>query len=216
MAADFSGKRNPLTILVGVFWVVGMLAGCAIPDKNECVHADWKNIGFEDGARGYPGARIGNHRKACAKYGVAPDPAQYEAGRRMGLEQWCLPRNGYRLGTQGKIYNGVCPRTLEPAFVEAINQGRALLAYENEVRKQNLQLKQTHAELDALGQDIKSMAAEMASAGVSPRRRLKLLKEMRKLEAAQRQFADDIADMEQTLEDMRANLERIRAENPFR
>ncbi len=195
--------------------VAAAVYGCATLDKAECINADWKSIGFEDGARGYKGSHIGRHRKACAQHGVAPDHDLYEAGRQQGLLEWCTPHNGYRLGTQGKHYNGVCPNTLAARFMEALDQGRAVNAYGKELKKQEGQLKKMVVELDAMDEDIKAMEAELVRDDVSPRRRMKLLNEIRHLEEDQRYLMNDIEDMEQTLDDMRNNLTRMRADNPF-
>lgn len=192
-----------------------LLSGCATLSKNECLNADWKSIGYEDGARGYPVTRIGAHRKSCAKHGVAPNLDQYEAGRNQGLDVWCTPRNGYKIGTNGGRYNGVCPQSLEPPFMEAINQGRAVFAYANEVKAQKKEIKKAYEELDAIDKDLQAMEAELVSDGVSPLRRRKLLQDIRKLEGDQSYFLVNIQEMEQSLEDMQANLDRMRAENPY-
>lgn len=197
-------------------FVVIMLWGCATLDESECIHADWQSIGYEDGARGFKTSHIGRHRQACAKYGISPDFDLYERGRRKGLLEWCTPRNGYRLGPRGKSYNGVCPQELAPAFMAAISRGRALRDYENEVKKQAARLKQMVIKRDAIDEDIKVLEAELVSDGVSPRRRMKLLDEIRHLEDDQRHIVRDIEDMGLTLEDMQANLKRMRSNHPYR
>jgi hypothetical protein len=40
---------------------------------DECAVSDWRAIGFEDGSQGYTSDRLGDHRKACAKHGMAPN-----------------------------------------------------------------------------------------------------------------------------------------------
>ena len=55
------------------------LNGCASMNADECVMSDWQTICFEDGARGYTMDRLGQHRKACAKHGVAPDLRAYQS-----------------------------------------------------------------------------------------------------------------------------------------
>jgi hypothetical protein len=192
-----------------------LLCGCATMNKNECRHADWKTIGFEDGARGYTGTRIGRHRKACAGYGVAPDVDLYESGRRQGLLEWCRPHTGYRLGIQGKHYNGVCPGDLEADFLAALEQGRAVHAYGTQVKKQEDRLKQTIAQMAAMDEDLHAKEAALISNDASPRRRMTLLQEIRRLEAEQRDLKADIDDMALTLNDMRKNLDRMRKNNPY-
>jgi hypothetical protein len=199
------------------FLLISMLtlAGCATLDKNECLNADWQTIGFEDGAKGYAATRIRSHRKACAKHGVAPDFETYEAGRLKGLEQWCKPRNGYYLGVRGERYNGVCPDYLVPAFVEALNLGRALYEYEKQVKKHESELRKMNAALETMDEDILALEDEMVSDGVSPRRRLKLLDEIRMLEDDRSLQVNDIAEMEHALNDMRTNLELMRTDHPY-
>jgi hypothetical protein len=200
------------------WWAVVFVVfcGCATLDKSECINADWQSIGYEDGARGYKTSHIGRHRRACAKHGITPDFDLYERGRRQGLLEWCTPRNGYRLGTQGKVYNGVCPPASAPAFMKAISQGRAFRDYENEVKKQDGRLEKMVAEQVSIDRDINALEAELIRDGISPRRRMKLLEEIRQLEQDQRYLISDIEDMEQTLEDMQANLEQMRSNNPYR
>ena len=58
--------------LAGIVCVVSLLglSGCATMSAEECATGDWHMIGFEDGSMGYTVDRLGQHRKACAKYGV--------------------------------------------------------------------------------------------------------------------------------------------------
>jgi hypothetical protein len=192
-----------------------VLGGCATLDKNECLTADWRSIGYEDGAKGYQASRIGSHRKACAKHGIAPDFEQYESGRRQGLNEWCTPRIGYQQGVQGRAYNGVCPSHLEGSFVKAHAYGRDVYTYASEIKRQEKILKQMYADLDTLNVDLKSMEQELIRPGVSPRRRLQLLSEMRRMEADHNLILVDISDMEHTLEDMHAHLALLKENNRY-
>ncbi len=193
--------------------VLLLAAGCASMGKNECLHADWQTIGYEDGSRGYPGTRIGEHRKACAEHGVTPNLAAYEAGRQKGLAQWCTPRNGYRLGLRGKRYNGVCPQPLDGPFVEALEQGRAVYGYEKQVKKAKQELDGMYKDLEDMEVDLQAKEAELISDGVSPRRRVRLLYEIRQLEADRALFLNDIEDMEKQVADMNANLANMKSES---
>ena len=105
-----------------------LLAGCstATLNKDECRTVDWRTLGYEDGVAGRSGERIGQHRQACAEYGIAPDLDAYRAGREAGLREFCQPHNGYRAGVNGTPYYDSCPADLAPAFVEAYESGRAL------------------------------------------------------------------------------------------
>ncbi|MEZ5893062.1 MAG: DUF2799 domain-containing protein [Parvularculaceae bacterium] len=60
-----------------------MLGGCAGGlSKEECLVADWRAIGYEDGARGAPASAVSSHRQACARKPASrPTCAGYLAGR---------------------------------------------------------------------------------------------------------------------------------------
>ena len=101
--------------------------------KEECRTVDWRTIGYEDGVAGHSGERIGEHRRACAEYGVTPDLNAYRAGREEGLREYCQPHNGYRAGVTGAPYYDSCPPELAPAFVTAYQSGRELYVRERRV-----------------------------------------------------------------------------------
>jgi hypothetical protein len=198
------------TLLVGL-----ALNACTTLNKDECLHADWFSIGYEDGARGYKTSRIGQHRQACARHGVAPDFETYEKGRRQGLAEWCTPRNGYVMGAAGRRYNGVCPNDLEPDYLEAFNQGKAVYAYQKQIRVQRLAVEKMHTDLDALDKDIDAMETERSGQGVSPRRRKALAAEIRGRKEDRRLLLDQISDAEHTVDAMQHNLLRMKAQNPY-
>jgi hypothetical protein len=102
------------------------LYGCATMNQSECQTADWRTIGYEDGAAGYPAERIADHRRACAKYGISPNLDAYEAGRAQGLVTYCQPSNAFQVGVNGGGYGGVCPAPMDSAFRAAFQSGHEL------------------------------------------------------------------------------------------
>ena len=117
---------------LAIGWIA--LSGCsATMSRDECRAVDWRTIGYEDGVAGQPGDRIGQHRKACAEYGITPNLDAYQAGRAAGLREYCQPHNGYRVGSQGYTYYGACPADLSAAFIEAYDAGHKLYVRERRV-----------------------------------------------------------------------------------
>ena len=125
-------------------------------DREECLTVDWLTLGFEDGAAGYSGDRIGQHRKACAKHGVTPDLEAYHAGREEGLREYCVPANGFKLGSRGGSYAGICPFDLEPSFEGAYESGRQLYTLES-------RLSDVNGELYTKGRDLQKAEATIAT-----------------------------------------------------
>ena len=101
-----------------------VLAGCASLNKNQCLNADWYAVGLEDGALGRPLERLGDHRRACADYNVAPQTERYLAGRNEGLKTFCNYERGYSNGRAGYAYVPVC--AAESGFSAGYQRGREL------------------------------------------------------------------------------------------
>lgn len=144
------GKLFFLSLVVTVF-----LSSCATLKKEECLTANWYQIGFEDGTRGYDASRVGQHRKACSKYNVAPDFDLYQQGRDQGLINYCTPHKGYQLGLSGRHYNGVCSGPMEAEFQTAYNIGRDIYLFDR-------QIKQEEREQDKRDKDIKEIEDRIA------------------------------------------------------
>ena len=116
----FSGYLK-LVVILGLLTV---LSSCATMKKEECFTADWYQIGYEDGSKGFLTSRIAKHRKACSKYDITPDLETYLNGRARGLEEYCTPYNGYQLGVWGLPYMNQCWGEMEDLFLNAYNRGK--------------------------------------------------------------------------------------------
>lgn len=103
-----------------------VLPGCASLDRDECRSADWYAIGLEDGARGRAVERLGDHRRACAEHGIAPQTDRYLAGREQGLKTFCTYERGFEHGRSGQRYTGGCPATMAASFQSGYQLGREL------------------------------------------------------------------------------------------
>ena len=200
-----------ITFISGLF----VLSGCATLGKDECLNADWRTIGYEDGAHGYPASRIGSHREDCAKHGVTPDFNRYEQGRLEGLREYCTPQKGYGLGTSGRQYNYVCPRDLESTFLKGYYQGKNVHAAQIQFKGQEADLKKMHDELRAVDKNLHDYETELVHDDIGPRRRKKLLEEFKILTEQRRYILDEIVQQEALLEDSRQNLREIMAQNPY-
>ncbi len=113
--------RHMAVVLMLVLFVSACSSGLS---KEECLLADWRQIGFEDGSQGRDLAMIASHRKSCAKAGVAPDLDRYELGHKKGVVSWCVYDKGLAHGSRGKSYNGICPSSLEANFLAGFNLGQ--------------------------------------------------------------------------------------------
>jgi hypothetical protein len=171
------------------------LSGCASMSADECTMSDWRTIGFEDGAQGYTADRLGNHRKACAKHGVAPDFDAYQTGRSEGLRQFCQPSRGFNLGAAGGRYNGVCPGDMEPDFVDAFNTGHQLYNLRASVNSANYQISAKRAELDRSEKRILEAELLLIARDTTTEDRILLLAELKDLSERTGQLEAEIVEL---------------------
>lgn len=155
--------------------------GCASMSADECVASDWYTIGFEDGSRGYTATRLGDHRKACAKHGIAPDLTAYRAGHEEGVRDFCKPSRGFRLGSGGGNYNGVCSAELEPAFLDAYNSGYHLYSLRSQVDSVSYQIRAREGELETTRTRIRETEAALISRETPMEERVLLLADLKEL-----------------------------------
>ena len=147
-----------------LFVVVGLglaLSGCASLSEQDCQIGDWQGIGVVDGRAGYTADKLNAHKKACSKYGVAPDVSAYMAGRTLGLQSYCTPISGFEQGREGKRYRGVCPITTEENFKVGYSLGSQLYsANESASEAQSdvweIQRRINRLEKEGRGKDCKS------------------------------------------------------------
>ena len=148
------------------------LAACsATLSKDECRNVDWRTVGYEDGVAGRSPQRIGEHRKACAEYGIKPDLDAYQAGRAQGLREFCQPHNGYRAGVSGQPYYDGCPPELEAAFLTEYDAGRKLYLLERRVSDADEQIAYNRAEIARLEGRATGSAFEALNEAATPEAR---------------------------------------------
>ena len=183
------------------------LSGCASMSADECLTVDWATIGFEDGSRGYTADRLGTHRKACAKHGVAADLAAYQRGHAQGIEAFCQPGRGFNFGVNGGGYRGVCPAHLEQEFLEAYSAGHKLYSLRSSLNTANSLIHSKEAEIDNAEKRIAAAQLEMISDESTSEQRVQLLVELKdlaerigELEAEIKQLVADRARIEQELQ----------------
>ena len=59
--------------LITATLMTSALAGCATMSPEECLRANWEEVGYNDAVEGYPVSRSLEHRKACASAVVIVD-----------------------------------------------------------------------------------------------------------------------------------------------
>jgi hypothetical protein len=183
--------------------------------KDQCAAANWTTVGFEDGLQGWPADRIGAHRVACARFNVTPDLAAYLAGRDQGLAEYCLPKNGFRVGLQGAGYANVCSGPTEAAFVDGYRAGRQIHAARSELRSTQSSLRSAR---DALGHTEAAMTtvtAELVLPGVASDRRAFLATELVRLTQERTELIARIDVLMQRTQRLALSVRDLERQSPY-
>ena len=169
-----------------------IFSSCATLNKSECLTADWQMIGLEDGTKGRTATYLGQHRKACAEYGVTPDLTLYQSGHQAGLVQFCTEHMGFLQGKQGKKYNGVCPAGYTDDFLEGYNRGRELYVLHSDINRMHSQVKTKQTDLTRLNQKIQVVEYKLISGASTSGQRQSLVQDLTELQTRKGQLESKI------------------------
>ena len=162
--------------------VLLLLASCATLSPEQCQNADWRQIGYADGANGFPASRIQDHASACAKAGARPDMEAYLSGRMDGLISYCQPENGFDVGRRGAADNaGDCAPHVRAAFLQNYRQGREVNALESQIGSLRGNLENERREMRRREDRVEDIRQELRRPNISAERRSSLLGEMERL-----------------------------------
>lgn len=205
--ADPCRNISIIIILVMIF------TGCATLKKDECLTADWYQIGFEDGIKGYPVSRISKHRKACSKYEVTPDLQVYLDGRNKGLKEYCTPHNGYLLGVRGHLYQNQCQSQSDSGFLEAYNRGKDVYNFKRRLKNEEAIVKRFKKKWVELNDELSSKEGELSKNCLNQQDCKYALDEIRFLEDEMNALDHDIWQKENQIQGMREALADMENQN---
>ncbi len=127
--------------------IVTTLLSCSTMTKNECLNANWYEIGFSDGSSGYTTDFFNERSEDCAKYGVMANSQVYMQARKEGLKNYCTQANGYEQGYNGRTYRGVCQGNSAQQFLSGYREG-------NRIYKQRVEVGSIEDNIRAAERDI--------------------------------------------------------------
>lgn len=189
--------------------VVLALGGCASMSADECLSADWRTVGYEDGQQGSLG-RIGDYRKDCSKVGITPDLDAYEQGRTEGLRRYCVPRRGFDVGSSGGRYQGQCPADLEAGFVEALEDGRTLYGFTQEVERLESLINDVERDLDDDEDTLRELEQTLIDAPGDAENRRRLLEDIKDRTRSAEAHRIELVELSRDLDYAERDLEDYR------
>jgi hypothetical protein len=191
---------------------VTALSACASMSRDECATVDWRTVGYEDGAAGQGAERLTSRRKACAKHGVTPDLDAYRFGREEGLEEYCQPANGFRVGASGAGYGGACPDHLSLAFSDAYQAGRKLWALESQLDDTNRGIAYRRTEITRIDETMAANGFVLMGETTTAEERAKALLDVKALAERRGRLKAEMESLERERPHQQAELDNYRAQ----
>ena len=180
--------KNILNLLI---WVVlaTTLIGCSTLSKNQCLQANWYELGWRDGNLGKPRSLFQEHIDACAKYNVRAEKVEYFQGREDGLKNFCTYDNGFAQGKYGKKFSNACPPDLEASFLDGFRTGRKVYKY-------NRKLATLEKRLKVIDDEIQEKEKLLYSSKVNKEQRAILRSEIRQLDLEYRDTVRALSELQ--------------------
>lgn len=145
------------------------LAACATLSEDQCLNANWQEIGRQDGTNGRTSDFIEQHAKACNQYGIAPVRAEWEKGRQQGLPLYCRPARAWEEGADGRRLSPVCPKDQLAELERAHFRGLTYHRIGQDIAEAEREISRINAEIASL-----APADPMLPALISERASLRL------------------------------------------
>ena len=144
-------------------------------NEMNCYIADWQVMGFEAGERGDV---FNNPSATCESFGLSADTRQYQIGYDLGLSNYCTTANGRAVGQQGLEYKGVCPRQLEPRFLDGYLP--AYREYQRQALKRQLtvELEQSNKLVNNVKNEIDVLSRDLEQPSLTRAEKLAIINEV--------------------------------------
>ena len=163
-------------LLIGYLLV--LLSGCATLNEDECMTADWYEIGYSDGTKGQPYNYVEKHRKACSKHGVRANFDDWQAGHQAGLRRYCTAEKGYEEGLNNRTYHGVCEGRAAEQFLQGYEQGQQLYHQRTLVSDLERDIEQTSEDIVALEGEWSAIRRELLNDDLTAAERAELINQL--------------------------------------
>lgn len=199
---------RPILILI----ITLTVTACATTmNKDQCLIADWRTVGYEDGSLGRNEQWLAKRRDACAEFGVAPDLENYLGGRDEGLRVYCRPRRGFDLGLRNVSYNNICPSDVEAAFLNAYQDGKGLMERERRFNRISKAIADASIDLDAIDKEITATTIDLATQQLTTQEQVNLALNLKDLAEERGRIKGDLPAMEAEREEARIDLDAYQA-----
>ena len=188
-----------------------MLAGCATMSPEECLQANWEEVGYNDGVAGYPASRSAEHREACAETGVSVDFKLYRDGYTLGLPYYCTRETGFESADHGGEYAAQCVSDEFPEYASGYSEGLDVFVLKRELRELEEHIEDKSAQANALLSQIGQLRIARDDDTLSNDARREAGYQLTQLESLYRALYREIKALDQKHDQVAAEIGEITA-----
>ena len=189
-----------------------LLSGCATMSPEECLQANWEEVGYNDGAAGYSLSRSAEHREACAESGVQLDFELYSQGYSLGLPYYCTREKGFETADHGGDYAVQCERDGFPEYASGYSEGLDVYALKKERTELEKRIDEKSAQADALLSQMGQLRIARDDDTLSKSARREAGYQLTQLESLYRTLSRDIDALEQERDQVAGEISALTAD----
>ena len=187
------------------------LSGCATMSPEECLQANWEEVGYNDAVEGYPVSRSSAHREACAHTGVSVDFELYRNGHALGLPYYCTRETGFETADHGGDFATQCRRETFTDYVMGYREGLDVFALKTEMREIEIQIDQKSDQAEALLIQIGQLRTARDNPELSKDARKEARYQLSQLESLYSTLNQDIERLNRARDDVFEEIDALTA-----
>lgn len=210
MRGQFSANRHWFFRGLALLLVWG-LGGCATLSKEECLVANWREVGFSDASQGYTQARVAEHRAACAQAQVTVNLDEYNKGFELGLKNYCTANTGFDLGGKGAGYPDQCNEKTYPQVRAGFKQGQAVYNVQRQRNEVERELQDKREQSKALTEQIAQNRSRADNKALSSSERSKAANTASALQRTAGDVFRETSELEQKARSLDSKINQLRA-----
>lgn len=125
-----------------------LISACASMNKEDCLQANWSELGKNDGQEGHDLEHFHSRKKSCQEHGISANKRAYLQGHKEGLKKYCNYQNGFELGKEGEDYKTHCPKEFQKEYLSGYRAGKSL--YEQKQFYKNIEAENVRSRIELI------------------------------------------------------------------
>lgn len=119
-------KKIEKSLATTLLLLASVVSSCSSSPIYQGSAKSWYQLGYEDAMDGHRGRTPNQLYKKKKEIKTPLSIDKYHSGWKQGMKKYCKKGHGYQLGSEGIVYNNICPDNMIPGFDHAWQRGLAV------------------------------------------------------------------------------------------